>query len=107
MKNLLYIITAIISITFFQSCLDREKEKNLEISKIKIDNVKIPQSTMDLFTVQTIKTYSTYASGCDRFYDYDYRTDNFNRIITSYFYKENNACTQATHVSTNHLILNL
>ena len=38
---------------------------------------------MDLFTTQTIKTYSTYTLfGCDRFYDYDYRIDNLNRFVT-------------------------
>jgi hypothetical protein len=63
--------------------------------------VKIPQEKMDLFTTQTIKTYSTYTSGCDRFYDYDYRIDNLNRFVTSYTYKENNICTQVAYVGAN------
>lgn len=82
------------------SC-DTREENNISISRIKIDSVKIPQEKMDLFSTQTIITYSTYASGCDRFYDYDYRIDNLNRFVTSYTYKENNVCTQVTYVGAN------
>ena len=82
------------------SC-DTREENNISISRIKIDSVKIAQEKMDLFSTQTIITYSTYASGCDRFYDYDYRIDNLNRFVTSYTYKENNVCTQVTYVGAN------
>ena len=77
---------ALCTLGFLFSC-DTREENNISISRIKIDSVKIPQEKMDLFTTQTIKTYSTYTSGCDRFYDYDYRIDNLNRFVTSYTYK--------------------
>jgi len=100
MKKLFFTTMALSTLGFLFSC-DTREENNISISRIKIDSVKIPQEKMDLFTTQTIKTYSTYASGCDRFYDYDYRIDNLNRFVTSYTYKENNACTQATYVGAN------
>lgn len=100
MKKLIFTAITLCSLAFLFSC-DLRGDDNITFSRIKIDSVKIPQQTMDLFTTQTIKTYSTYASSCDRFYDYDYRTDNFNRFVTSYTYKENNACTQATYVGAN------
>lgn len=100
MKNLFRTLGVLSLFIGLQSCLDRENTEPLEISKIKIDSVNIPQETMDVYGVQTIKTYSNYGSGCHRFYDYDYRTEGLNRLITSYSYYKDEACTQATYVGT-------
>lgn len=102
MKNLLKTIGILLLVIGLQSCLDREDSTPLEVAKIKIDSVKIPQETMDIFTVQTIKTYSNYATACDRFFDYDYKIDNFDRIITSYYYKDNSNCTQGQYVRSSY-----
>lgn len=98
MKNLFKALGIFALLIGLQSCLDRENVEPIEINRIKIDSVKIPLQTMNLYDVQTIKTYSNYGSGCHRFYDYDYRTDGFNRLVTSYSYEVNENCTQATYV---------
>ena len=62
MKKLFFTTMALFTLGFLFSC-DTREENNINISRIKIDSVKIPQEKMDLFTTQTIKTYSTYTSG--------------------------------------------
>ena len=82
----------------FLSCDDRHDENVIQsVDAIKIDSVKIAQDTMDVFTVQSIKTYSTYPDGCHGFYGYDYIREDMTRKVVSYAYKVNGNCTQATH----------
>ena len=69
MKNLFKALGIFALFIGLQSCLDRENVEPIEINRIKIDSVKIPLQTMNLYDVQTIKTYSNYGSGCHRFYD--------------------------------------
>lgn len=104
MKNLIKISLFVLPIFLgIYSCDSRDNYDEIEsISAFKIDSVKIAQTEMDVFTVQTIKTYSTYPDGCTGFYDYDYERDNFDRYVTTYAYKLKNAtCTQATRVEAN------
>lgn len=104
MKNLIKISLFVLPIFLgIYSCDDRDDYEEIEsISPFKIDSVKIAQTEMDIFTVQTIRTYSTYPDGCTGFYDYDYERDDFDRYVTTYAYKLKNAtCTQAKYVGTN------
>lgn len=102
MKKLLSFILATLIVGFlFVSC-DRDHENEIQsVDAIKIDSVKIAQDTMDAFTVQTIKTYSTYGSGCENFYGYDYFRDGLTRKVIAYSYRVNGNCTQATRVLAN------
>ncbi|WP_121462043.1 hypothetical protein [Chryseobacterium defluvii] len=81
---------------FFTSCNDNEDYRTIEsIDKVKIDSVKIVNDTMDVFTVQSIKTYSTYSSQCEGFYAYDYiHNNNLTRTVTAYKYITNGPCAQ-------------
>ena len=56
------------------SCNDRlEGDEILSTEPLKIDSVKIAQDTMDIYTTQTIKTYSQFSTQCEGFYGYDYQ----------------------------------
>jgi len=90
---------------FFISCNDDDDYQTIEsVDKIKIDSVKIVNDTMDVFSVQSIKTYSTYPSHCEGFYGYDYiRNNNLTRTVTSYKYTTSGPCTQASYVSANQI----
>ena len=78
---------ALCTLGFLFSC-DTREENNISISRIKIDSVKIPQEKMDLLPLKPLKLTSTYTSGCDRLYDYDYRIDNLNRFVTNYLQRK-------------------
>ena len=105
MKNLIKISLFALPILLGIYSCDNNRDNYDEIESIspfKIDSVKIAQPEMDVFTVQTIKTYSTYPNGCTGFYDYNYEKDDLDRYVTTYAYKLKNAtCTQATRVGTN------
>ncbi|MCU7616417.1 hypothetical protein NZ698_04345 [Chryseobacterium sp. PBS4-4] len=87
------------------SCKDDDDYETIQSTeKVKIDSVKIINDTMSVFSVQSIRTYSTYASQCDGFYGYDYiHTGNFTRDVTAYQYHTNGSCAQANHVSANQI----
>lgn len=86
------------------SCKDDDYETIESADKIKIDSVTIVNDTMAVFSVQSIRTYSTYASQCQGFYGYDYiHTANFSRDVTAYQYRTNGSCTQANHTSANQI----
>ncbi len=85
------------------SCKDDDDYETIEsVDKVRIDSVAIVNDTMDVYSVQSIRTYSGYASGCQGFYGYDYtHNGNFGRDVTSYQYNTNGICQQATHKSAN------
>ncbi|MDR3025198.1 hypothetical protein [Chryseobacterium sp.] len=86
------------------SCNDDDYHTIESIDKIKIDSVKIVNDTMDIFAIQSIKTYSTYPSHCDGFYGYDYvYNTNLERTVTSYKYITNGPCTQGSYVGANQI----
>ncbi|MCW3162197.1 hypothetical protein [Chryseobacterium oryctis] len=92
--------SAIVLGLFLTSCNDDEGYETIQsIAKVKIDSVKIINDTMDVFTVQSIKTYSNYSSQCQGFYGYDYiYGDNLTRTVTSYKYLTDGNCAQNNHV---------
>ena len=48
---------------------------------------------MDIYSVQSIKTYSTYSANCEGFYGYDYlHTDQFDREVIPYKFKTDANC---------------
>lgn len=101
MKKLLNIgFSAIVLGLFFTSCNDDDDYQTVQgIGKIKIDSVKATKDTMAVFTVQSIKTYSTYTSQCQGFYGYDYiHNNNLTRTVTAYKYITNEPCLQTSHV---------
>lgn len=85
------------------SCKDDDEYETIEsVGKVKIDSVAIVNDTMDVYSVQSIRTYSGYASGCQGFYGYDYiHNGNFGRDVTAYQYQSNGACQKSTHQSAN------
>ncbi len=89
----------------FVSCNEDDDYETIQSTeKVKIDSVKIVNDTMAVFGVQSIRTYSTYASQCEGFYGYDYvHSGNFARDVTAYKYLTNGSCTQANQVSANQI----
>lgn len=90
---------------FFTSCNDDDDYQTIEsIDKIKIDSVKIVNDTMDVFNVQSIKTFSTYPSHCEGFYGYDYiHNDSSSRTVTAYKYITNGPCTQDSYTAASQI----
>jgi len=106
MKKFLNIgFSAVILGLFLTSCNDDDDYQTIEsIDKIKIDSVKIATDTMDVFSVQSIRTYSTYPSHCEGFYGYDYiHNDNLTRTVTAYKYITNGPCVQNSFTGTNQI----
>lgn len=94
MKKILFFCLP--TILFFSaiSCNDRlEGDEILNTEAFKIDSVKIIQDTMDVATIQTIKTYGNYTSKCEGFFGYDYQyTGEFDREVISYKFKTDAEC---------------
>ena len=76
------------------SCNERlEGDEIQHTEPVKIDSVKIAQDTMDIYSIQSIKTYSQYSSQCEGFYGYDYQhTAPLERKIVSYKFKTSANC---------------
>lgn len=76
------------------SCNDRlEGDEIVNTDPVKIDSVKIAQDTMDLYTTQTIKTYSNFSAQCEGFYGYDYQHKApLERQVISYKFKSSSGC---------------
>ena len=84
------------------SCNDRlEGDEILSTEPVKIDSVKIAQDTMDIYTTQTIKTYSQFSTQCEGFYGYDYQhIAPLERKVISYKFKTSASCGEmATRTS--------
>ncbi len=94
MKQFLKIFLSLLLFSFFTSCNDRLEGDAIEsINAVKIDSVKIANSVMDVYTTQTIKTFSNYSQTCEGFYGYDYlHTEQFEREVFSYKFKTENTC---------------
>ncbi|PIF45593.1 hypothetical protein CLU96_2602 [Chryseobacterium sp. 52] len=105
MKNLLHIGFSVLFLGMMVvSCEDDDYQTIQAIGKIKIDSVKIMKDTMDVYTIQSIKTYSTYPSQCEGFYGYDYiHNSNLERSVTAYKYSTEGPCAQEAHVGTNQI----
>lgn len=83
---------------FLISCNDDDYHTIEAIDKIKIDSVKVTNDTMSVFSVQHIRTYSTYPSHCQGFYAYDYiYQTNLERTVTAYKYITNGPCAQGSY----------
>ena len=84
------------------SCNDRlEGDEILSTEPVNIDRVKIAQDTMDIYTTQTIKTYSQFSTQCEGFYGYDYQhVAPLERKVISYKFKTSASCGEmATRTS--------
>ncbi|RNA62266.1 hypothetical protein D1631_10160 [Chryseobacterium nematophagum] len=104
-KNLIIGCSITVLGLFVSSCNDNEDYSIIQsIDRIKIDSVNIVNDTMDVFALQSIRTYSTYPSRCEGFYGYDYiYEDHSSRRITAYRYFRNGPCTQNTYVGVNQI----
>ncbi|WP_223608156.1 hypothetical protein [Chryseobacterium sp. OSA05B] len=105
MKNLLkFGFSVLFSGLVFVSCEDDDYQTIQSIAKIKIDSVKVMKDTMDVYTIQSIKTYSTYPSQCEGFYGYDYIQDSsLGRSVTAYKYTAEGPCAQSAHVGASQI----
>ena len=94
MKNLITLAFSVLFFFTFTSCNDRlEGDEIQNIDAAKIDSVKIVNFTMDVYTTQTIKTYSNYAQNCEGFYGYDYlHTAPLERKVITYKFKTDVNC---------------
>ncbi len=94
MKTILKIILPLAVFAGISSCNDRvEGDEIISIDAVKIDSVSIPQDTMDVFSTQTIKTFSEYTTGCEGFYGYDYvHSDTYERKVSTYKFKTDADC---------------
>lgn len=95
MKNILKFSFIALLAFSTTSCKDDRFDENeiTRIDAVKIDSVKIAQDSMDIFSIQTIQTYSDYATNCEGFYGYDYtHADNVTRNIVSYKFKTSVVC---------------
>lgn len=102
MKNFFPVgFSALVLGLFLTSCNDEDDYQTIEATdKIKIDSVKIVNDTMEVFGIQSIKTYSTYPSHCEGFYGYDYvYSDSAVRTVTAYKYITNGPCTQDSYTA--------
>ena len=106
MKSLFKIsFAAVVLGVFLTSCKDDDDYQTIEsVDKVKIDSVRIVNDTMAVYAVQSIRTYSTYTSGCQGFYGYDYiHNGDFGRDITAYQFTSSGSCSQASHKSANQI----
>lgn len=94
MKKIIFALIPMFLVLNLIGCNDRlEGDEITNVDVSKIDSVMIAQDTMDVFSVQTIKTYSTYTSKCEGFYGYDYvHTSASDRRVTTYKFKTEAAC---------------
>lgn len=102
MKKTLLICFPIALIFSFVSCNDRlDGDEITNIDAVKIDSMKIELDTMNIFAIQSIKTYSNYTQNCEGFYGYDYLyTGSFERKVISYKFKTATNCgDEITRVS--------
>lgn len=108
MKKLLNIgFPALFLGLFFISCNDDDYQTIESVGRIKIDSVKIVNDTMDVFFVQSIRTYSTYPSQCEGFYGYDYIHDSdFGRSVTAYRYIKDGPCAQNSYTAAGQINFN-
>jgi hypothetical protein len=68
--------------------------------------VKITNDTMNVFAIQSIKTYSTYLLNVRVFMDdYYIYNNNFERTVTAYKYITNGPCAQKSYPLATRLIL--
>ncbi|MFZ4928200.1 hypothetical protein [Chryseobacterium sp. Mn2064] len=108
MKTILNLgFSALLFGLFLTSCNDDDYETVESIGKIKIDSVKIVNDTMNVFAIQSIKTYSTYPSHCQGFYGYDYiYNNNLERTVTAYRYVTNGPCKQESYTGASQINFN-
>ena len=94
MKNIFKLFLPAIFVLSAMSCNDRlEGDEVQSVDALKIDSVKIANYSMDVYSVQSIKTYSSYTADCEGFYGYDYlHTDQFERKVVSYKFKTDANC---------------
>ena len=98
MKNILKFFLPILFLGSILSCNDRlEGDEIQSVNAAKIDSVKIVNYTMDVYSTQTIKTYSNFSTNCEGFYGYDYlHTDEYEREVISYKFKTDANCGEMT-----------
>ncbi len=92
-KTLNFALASLIVGAVFISCDDDDDyDKITEVAKLKIDSVTIAQDTMQVYAVQSIRTYSDYAANCQGFDGYNYQKDDWTRYVTTYYYKTDGTC---------------
>ncbi len=94
MKSIIKFCLSLLMAVTLMNCNNRDDEDLVQsVDRVKIDSVKIAQDSMDVFTVQTIKTYSNFTTKCEGFYGYDYiYTDELARSVSSFKFKTGVAC---------------
>ncbi len=101
MKDLLKLAMAGILVIGVVSCNDNDDYEQIqEVNKVATDSVKIENDTMQVYSTQSIVSYSNYTTECEGFYAYDYQHDNLNRLVTTYKFKTNGNCGNSVAYGT-------
>jgi hypothetical protein len=89
----------------FTSCNEDDDYETIQsVEKVKIDSVSIVNDTMDVFAIQSIRTYQKFNNQCEGFYGYDYaHTSDFGRNITAYKFKTNANCGTGNFTGVNQI----
>lgn len=102
MKNIIKFSLSLFMVVMLMNCNDRNEEDLIQsVDRVKIDSVKVAQDSMDVFTTQTIKTFSNYSTKCEGFYGYDYvHSDELTRTVSAFKFKTAVACgEEVVHAS--------
>ena len=98
MKKIFSLAALISSFLLITSCDNgRDYDEITDTEAVKIDSVKIVSNSMNVYEVQSIRTYSTFTSGCEGFYIYDYQKSGLERQVTAIGFKTNRTCSQSTN----------
>lgn len=97
MKNIIKFSLSLLMVLTLTNCNDRNEEDLVQsVDRVKIDSVQIPQDTMAVYSIQTIKTFSNFNTKCEGFYGYDYiYTDQLTRSVSSFKFTTATDCGEA------------
>lgn len=93
MKTTIKVAVVLIFALGLTSCNDDNNYDEIQdISRVPIDSVKFVNDTMQVYSTQSIITYSNYTTGCEGFYGHKYEKEDLTRLVSTYKFKTNGTC---------------
>ncbi len=91
-------IVLLLGLSALFSCNREETSEYItEVAQLKVDSILVPQDTIAINSIQTLRTYFTLQQSCEGLYNIDYQSESgLIRNITPYKYKTNITCGDAT-----------